>query len=634
LVDGRADRSGEPGVPTDAGADTVPTGNPEAAVRPAFRVLAAIALSAAWCGMARSQEPARDKPAVEMHPDGRVTVRGRVVYSDLKQDRHEHVDGRGKATLWFAAEGQTEGGFGSPCDIDIVAGAWTVTFRQPIAGAHPTRISMESCRVDDTAVVVVGEAIALEHAQDVRFELRAIPELRLRVVDQSKKDIAGVEVWQSKDWMSSGTLHPGNAEKLLVVGGERSPVKVPAPEDVREGQNTRLWVRAPGYAWQPVEVFLAQGGTRDVVLSQCGTLSVAILGQSPTDPVQPTLRIYDAADAHSMLAEFGSVGANEEIDGLAAGKYEVRVELGEWFSEPAVLARATVEIEAGKRAQVNLTAVQKPAPSKAPLRGVIAIPAAWQIGRDAIRVELEPLGALQPYADRQLFSGGRIQRGDRDGEYRLQAEDLPVGRYALTIDPVGWSCLVSVAEGAPEFRVEVTEPVDVVLRIVDADTGAPCKGLTLSWYPPPPIGVHGWSPTRVGEAAESNEFRFRVPAGRICVDTFGEDYQIPMRTIRVSPDSREFELAAHPVYGIEVVVHEGDTVLPTDFQTGWSFDLRKLGGESVQMGWMGSNILTVSKPGTYVLSVKAPKGYRQVPDRQVKVTTSPFPKIEFVVSRD
>jgi hypothetical protein len=52
------------------------------------------------------------------------------------------------------------------------------------------------------------------------------------------------------------------------------------------------------------------------------------------------------------------------------------------------------------------------------------------------------------------------------------------------------------------------------------------------------------------------------------------------------------------------------------------------------MGWMGSNILTVSKPGTYVLSVKAPKGYRQVPDRQVKVTTSPFPKIEFVVSRD
>ena len=52
------------------------------------------------------------------------------------------------------------------------------------------------------------------------------------------------------------------------------------------------------------------------------------------------------------------------------------------------------------------------------------------------------------------------------------------------------------------------------------------------------------------------------------------------------------------------------------------------------MGWRSTNILTVSKPGTYVLSAKAPKGYRQVPDRQVKVTTAPFPKIEFVVSRE
>jgi hypothetical protein len=583
--------------------------------------------------MARSQEPARDKPAVETHADGTVTVRGRVVYTDLKQDRHDRVDGHGKVTLWFASEGKPE--FGTPLEIDIVAGAWTATFGQPIlGGGRATRITMESCQVNEKAVVVVSQAIALDGAAEVRFELRAVSELRLRVVDESKKDLAGVVVWQSKEWMSTGMLHPGKSDKLVIVGGEQSPVTVPTPENAREGQSTRLWVWASGYAWQAIDVFFAQGGTRDVVLSPCGWLSVTIKGKSPDGTPPPSFRIYEAGGAHSLLVDFGSIGSNENIEGLAAGTYEARVELGEWFRNPVVLARSTVVIEAGKKAEVSLTAVQKAAPPKAQLRGVIAIPTAWQIGRDAIRVELEPLGTLQPYTDTKFFSGREIHRGDRDGEYRLQAEDLPAGRYVLTIDPVGWPCLVSVGEAAAEFRVEVPEPVDVVLRIFDADTGAPSNGLTLSWNSPPPPSVHGWSPKSVSAAADSNEIRFRAPAGRICVNTFGEDRVIEMRTLRIGPDNREFDLEARPVYGIQVVVHEGDTVLPTDHQSGWSFELRGIDGQSVLMGWRSTNILTVSKPGTYVLSAKAPKGYRQVPDRQVKVTTAPFPKIEFVVSRE
>jgi hypothetical protein len=84
---------------------------------------------------------------------------------------------------------------------------------------------------------------------------------------------------------------------------------------------------------------------------------------------------------------------------------------------------------------------------------------------------------------------------------------------------------------------------------------------------------------------------------------------------------------------VKVVLYEGDTRIPTGFHTDWRLSLQTLAGEQVLNGWRGDDTLIVDEPGTYVLSVHTPDGYRPVPDRQVKVGTSPFPAIDIKVAR-
>ncbi|HLQ39286.1 MAG TPA: hypothetical protein VK348_15865 [Planctomycetota bacterium] len=604
-------------------------------------ILTVLVLAAVIAAPAAAQDPqARHAPRnYEIGQDGSVTVRGKVLYSDQKQEQHEKVQGHASAVLWFP--GVRDGSqFGINADLEIDDGAWRVTFANTLrqGNARPTHISLASCRIDDAAVVVETDKLALTDDAEFLFRLRVIPQLRLRVVDAAtKKELDGVEVFRSVDWHDLGALHPGSAAGLqrLVENG-RSPLVISPPDGVAPGRSERLWLRAPDHAWQSVEVLIADGGTRDVPLPRAGAVTVVLGGNLPAGADKLALRFYKGRQSGPPLAEFAVAdGKVDDIEGLTAGSYEARLELGEWFRNPRVLARVSVIVEAGGTAAVRLDVkAEVTAPAKVTLRGIVAIPAGWHVERGDIGIELKPLLGTQQWAETRWLHGSELKRGDKDGEYRFAFADVVAGRYAIVVSPSFCQQAVKVAEGSNgDLRIEVPEPVEVVVHVVDSDTRKPHNGVSLDWHPRLAPGVTSWSPGTAQAAADSNEIRFVAPAGRIQVSAFGDDYELRERTLEVAPDDHEFELTTHAVYGVKVVLYEGDTKIPTGFRSGWQLDLHQLNGKARLSGTRGDGTLIVREPGTYILSVEAPDGYRPVPDRQVKLSSGPFPTIDIKVAR-
>jgi hypothetical protein len=590
-------------------------------------------------GTATAQDPAarRAPRNWEIAADGSVTVRGRVVFTDLKHDKHEKAHGSAKALLWYPD--RDGGASAADGEIAIDDGAWSVTFRKPMVGGDlpPGYVTLSSCRIGDVTAVVDTEKVNLTDDAEFVFRVRAVPPLRLRVVDaETKKELDGVVVCSQPQWPPSGKLHPGNVASLQRVAEPgRSPLAVEAPEQVEPGREDKLWVRAPEHAWQPVEVLFAEGGTREVALPAAGTVKVALAGTLPAGASKLAVRLYRAGEIGASPAEFGVTGASvAPIESLAVGSYVVRLEVGEWFRNPRVLARADVTVERGGTAEVQLEAKgDVAAPAKVDVRGIVAIPAGWKAEQNDVLVDLEPVGATQRWVESRMLTGRELRRGDRDGEYRFAFHGVVAGRYVISVKPFNHQAAVKVAEnGNEELRIEVPEPVEVVLRCVDAEK-KPCNDVGIEWNEAQGLWASGISIHSASPAAGSNEIRIRVPVGLIQVMAFGGDYELAQRTLKVSPEAREFELTMHAALGVKVVLYEGDTKIPTGWNTEWNLSLHTLAGKEVRGGQRGGDTLIVAEPGTYLLRVRAPDSHRPVPDRQVKVGTTPFPTIEIKVAR-
>jgi hypothetical protein len=380
-----------------------------------------------------------------------------------------------------------------------------------------------------------------------------------------------------------------------------------------------------------VDLLWTQAGVRDVPLPAGGSLHAKVVGKPPSPPAKVALRCYRGADRTPAAEVAMADGRIDQIDGLPVGEWNVRLELGEWFREPRVLGRTRVAIEGGRTTEVELKVTAEIAmPAKVQLRGILAIPAEWHVDRRDVQMELDPLRGTDRWAERQYLRGGELARGATEGEYQFVFRGVYVGRYAITVHPGNHRQLIQVQEDSrDELRVELSPPIDVVVKVVDGVTRQPRKDVSLCWQADFMVGVGG-SPESVQPAPDSNEVRFRAAAGRIWVSASGDGFEVPHQMLQVGPDAREFEVATQPLYGVKLVLYEGNEKLPT---TGWDYGLRPVEGEAGASGWCSDGTLTVRKPGIYVLTVKGPDGYQAVAERQVKVTTIPFPVIEVKVAR-
>src|SRR5262249_44481696 len=152
-------------------------------------------------------------------------------------------------------------------------------------------------------VFVETEKVALTDDAEFVFRLRAVPPLRLRVIDaETKQELDGVEVCWESGPLAVGKVHPGTDASLQrVAGPARSPLAVEAPELAVLLNHLRLWVRAPEHGWQLVDVLFAEGGTREVALPAAGSVKVALSGSLPAGAPKLAVRLYGAKDLHVPL---------------------------------------------------------------------------------------------------------------------------------------------------------------------------------------------------------------------------------------------------------------------------------------------------------------------------------------------
>lgn len=589
---------------------------------------------------AQAPRPADKPPSCEIAKDGTVTVRGRVVFTDRAFRRQEAVTGSVQILLWYANEKIQ---IGDPsADIDFVKGAWTASFRRPEhATERPERLYFSDATVAGEPVILESDTLLLDGKAELVLRLRAIPELRVRAFDAAtKQELANVEIWRSGGWDEAGGLHPGAEGELeRLVDAGKSPVLVPPPEEVRPESATLLWIRAPGYAWRGLEVMFAEGGVREAPLVRGGSAKIAISGKLPAAG-KVALRIH-AADAgvreRPLLDLALADGPPGLLEHLAPGRYEARLELGDWYRDPQVLARAPLEIQAGSTASVELVAKEIASPERATLRGVFVVPAGWERAGEGPSVSLEPLLGTDRWTERRRLHARDLQPGERAGEHRFVFPDTVAGRYALVFEPSHYQKVVHVTKrGLSDLRIELPEPVEILVRVLDRDSKQPRKGVTLSWHPEWPPGVFGGSLESASAAPDSNQVRLLVPAGKVVVMAHEQEFEVPTTRLDVAPDEREFEVFAQVRQAVKVAFYEGTTRIPAGIGSGWDVSLLTVDGAPVRTSHSSTESeLTVLAPaaGIYVLRVTAPEEYRPVADRQVKLGPPPFPTIDISVAR-
>lgn len=118
------------------------------------------------------------------------------------------------------------------------------------------------------------------------------------------------------------------------------------------------------------------------------------------------------------------------------------------------------------------------------------------------------------------------------------------------------------------------------------------------------------------------------------MSAMGDEYELASRTIEIVPGKNEFVLATTPLFGVRVVLYEGDVQLEESTAAWWPRLDPVEGADPNPAEWAHFISTPVARrPGRHWLRVHAPDGYEPVPDRQVTLAPGPFPTIEIKVTR-
>jgi hypothetical protein len=270
-------------------------------------------------------------------------------------------------------------------------------------------------------------------------------------------------------------------------------------------------------------------------------LSAAGLAWGGPTAVEIRLENYRAKDKGLVVLDDydGSTvgGAKVAADGTCViedvppGKYVVRVigrighfvrELGTEVHFVHELGTQKVELAGDKRVQVTIRLEDPLNPDlRVLLEGTLEVPTAW--GKVDVALKVKP---------REVPEWARAPEARLDGK-RWSCSVVP-GSYVIEVSPLTYQVAVHVPrQGLRDVSVVVPEPVDVVLRTVDADSGSEADVSNVVWHAkwaetwkkgePLQLSRAGVSVSApggdFGMAARNADstFRFRAPKGRLVV---------------------------------------------------------------------------------------------------------------------
>ena len=387
-----------------------------------------------------------------------------------------------------------------------------------------------------------------------------------------------------------------------------------------------FFLRAPGYAWQVVEV-VAAGGERVVELVPGGALEVEVTGSIPQAKTYLRVRPADRPWWCEAEIEIGSTPATHRIDSLPAERRHVAVERGPDHN-PVPITRAEVELVAGATASLRLDLDAAPARELVPLAGTLRLPAIWGFAPEALYIRAaEPTeGRWRHVPDRGTFE--RID-GTED-LWSWSVAPVEPGAYVISLVRTGCSVRAEVPlAGRTDVHIEVPAPADVEVVVVERTSGEGALVTNLVWNVVRPAGVRLTShePAR---SSDSGVWTFRAPQGSIELQPLDDAYAPVSQRVDVVPGVNRFTLEVVRACGVLLRLADGETVLP--WPDAVDATLTALAGSDGMRGATHSHdqvSIRVSGPGRYRISLTEVPGYLPVTDEEVEIPPESF--IEHVI---
>jgi len=531
-------------------------------------------------------------------------------------------------------------GAGEELLADVRVRAEGGRWRVACPAAHAARVAF--LQVSDVqsggrglALLAPARSMPANAALDVRAR-EARPTL-LHVVDaRTGVELAGIELLHSQGKSRPGDLSdPRSRASARIAEGLASPIDLAALAGLAPG-SASLLVGVPGYAWTSIAVEVGAGTERTVELEPGGELRLRVEGDlRPDAPVAVVLRRSQPPNGRPLQSASVSAPTLLVFDGLAVGEYTLAAELGRGSGAIVELGRVTVAVAAEGVSDATLVVAPRPTVAQAPLSGLLLVPVEWEL--ESPQVEAQ---ALAP-----LVSGQRprveLEVDPADGEsgfdaFRVSHAGLEVGRYQLTVRTPPLQVEFDLPPGGlADLRLVAPNPALLLVRLHEAETGAPVRPAQLFWLPSRDGKPFGQMEV-VSYSAELDGYRIVTSPGEVVLMPDSEDgIELPEPSVPVPAGSSEAAVPAARQTELDIALL--DAGVPQPFPDGWRVKLfRADEDEPLEVILMASTSLRRAQlpaGGRYRIEFDPFPGYKPLPTLEFEALHRQRSRIEVRLER-
>ena len=522
---------------------------------------------------------------------------GTVVVVDSGGAEYSRESGTLDLVLW-------RGAIGLRHDVAVEEGRWTTRIPGGVL------LGVSSARLRNRIAAIDHGKAPVPESGFLALRARWVSPLVLRVTDEAGSDLREIEIVRRKHGsnVDARLVHPGAATAWRAVrSAVASPIEFPPSTTT-----ATYWVRAPGYAWQRMQLYHRSGGEFRLRLQRAGRLEIAIPGPAARNGA--VLRLRGAGVTTGPPVAVVAVDRREllSLDHLPPNRYTVSAELGPW-SAPRRLAFAETEVVAGATVRVSLVPESRRSAPPLPLAGSLVVPPTWGIAKPIVGLQAKGNRSRQIKASRLAST-----------EWRWDAGQVVPGPHTVTIrlspDASQWfEFRLNVNEGGDRSaRLVIPEPADVILTTVDEVSGQPVVVQGLEWHVSVRSGVVSGSHWAVRRERDGL-FRFRAPVGRLRILLNDPRYAVSRLTEpALRPGRNPRKLLLRPRPGIRITFRDGETIVPAETDvTVEALDGGPTRGFVVSDGTRMT--VFVPGPGRYRLKIGKIAGYRTIAPQTVQV---------------
>lgn len=231
--------------------------------------------------------------------------------------------------------------------LAVVDGAFEFT-----TPSLPVVVSFSTIRAGERDALCASDFAVHDTTTPVVVRAQWQQSMLLRVLaDDTGSDLAGLTVARNSDWHHDRSPHPGQRPEPVLTGA-RSPLRLgPRTNHATE----LLWVRAPGYAWNRIELVTTDPAERVVRLLPGGDLAVTIDGKIPDGAV---LRVRGRPGAtprfeHVVTKDDEAYWSANRVAAKKPGEHVLKMNTPDGF-EPIVERRVVVEPGQWTRVEIVL----------------------------------------------------------------------------------------------------------------------------------------------------------------------------------------------------------------------------------------------------------------------------------------